>query len=344
MVEKVENPSETDDQHIEEASKYWDEAVRVRVGGEEAPPEEKKDEEEVEKEEIKAEEDADTTQDETEPQESGDDAEETEAEEVDEEEVDPWEGVPVSLKERFEEEKALREKYEHSAKSNAGRIGALQKEINALSRKLEESQAPTAKDEKKEPPVDPGDSLFADDKWKKFKDEFGEVADPIEATIRSLYKSVHSRLSDTDKVSQEIRQKHDQQYMVEQAAKLEAERPGWRQYIDDNRPDFDDYVASDPVAQELLKPNVENLTDAGKARALVDLFRLHMDQKNPAASSEAKTEPKPRPLTPKRKAQLKSAGTPPPRSHPAPGRRSDDLPDPDSYEDAERFFLEQPAR
>lgn len=344
MVEKVENPAESDEQHTEESSKYWDEAVSVRVDGKEAPEEEPTEEKASVEERQEEESEQEEPTEEVESQEESEESEESTEEGEEEKEADPWESVPESLKEQFEEERKLREKYEHQARSNAGRLGALQKKLDELSRKLEEQQAQTAKDEKKESP-DPGDSIFDFPEWKQFEDEFGDVAKPQKAAMRRLYEVMHSRLADTDKVSQEIRQRHDQQYMVEQAAKLEAERPGWRQYIDDNRPDFDDYVSSNTVAQELLKPNEENLTDAAKAKALVDLFRLHMDSKNPKpASSEAKPEPKPRPLTPKRKAQLKSAGTPPPRSHPAPGRRSDDLPARDSYEEAERFFLEQPAR
>jgi hypothetical protein len=342
MVEKVENPAESDEQHTEESSKYWDEAVSVRVDGKEAPEEEQTEEKPAVEE--RQEEESEIAE-KTEEVESQEESEESPEEGEEEGEADPWEGVPESLKEQFEEERKLREKYEHQARSNAGRLGAFQKKIDELSRKLEEVTASESKDAgKKKDSPDEGDSIFDFPEWKQFEDEFGDVAKPQKAAMRRLYEVMHSRLDNTDKVSQEIRQRHDQQYMVEQAAKLEAERPGWRQYIDDNRPDFDDYVSSNTVAQELLKPNEENLTDAAKAKALVDLFRLHMDSKNPKASVEAKPEPKPRPLTPKRKAQLKSAGTPPPRSHPAPGRRSDDLPDPDAYEDAFRYFMEQPAR
>lgn len=347
--------TDTTNENQEDYSSYWNEAVSVRVDGK-APPEEKKaapeekneveapvkngedKSEDMEGEEIKEEDESAEDLDE-----DGDQEEESKDESGDEDEPDPWEGVPANIREEFEKERTAREKFEHEARSNRGRLGALQREINELSRKLEQLTANPRKNEKEEPPQDIGDSIFDFPEWKQFEDDFGDVAKPQKAAMRRLYETLHSRLEDTDKVSKELKKNHDQQHLLDQAAKLEKERPGWRDFIEENREDFDAFVASDDAAKDLLEPNKEHLTNASKARALIDLFKGYLSETKPekVESKPKQTDVKqqaPRPMPPKRKQQLKSAATVAPRSHPAPGRRSDDLPDPDAYEDAWNFF------
>lgn len=329
-----------------ESSKYWDEAVAARgtdgrntEASVEVPPKE------VEVPDVEPEKPSevpdsvpDADEEEATPDTGSEDDSEERVDGSETEPEDPWAGVPDVLREEYTELKAKADKLEHANRSANGRLGALQKKVDELSRKAE-AQA-TAVDEKAESPVDPGDSIFKTPAWSKFREDFGEVATPIEDAIRLSYKDLHSRLQDTAKVSQDLQTHRNEQYMLEQANSLEESHPGWRNYIEENRETFDQFVEVNTAARKLFEPNKTHLTSAEDGAALIDLFRLHLDKMNPKpASTEAKpTTTQPRPLNPKRQKQLESAATVAPRSHPAPGRRSDDLPDPDEFDAAYKYF------
>lgn len=332
--EKEEATEATDEQ----MSQYWDEAVAAR--GESGSDErqdisvsESKDEEPVTSPEVEPQED-------TEEAEEDSEKEEVAGEEPEDEPDDPWVGVPDKLKYEFEELKKQKEKYEHSARSNSGRLGAMQKKIDDLSRKLEEQSS--AKDGKAESPAaDTGDTLFDAPEWAKFKEDFGEVALPIEAAIRRSYQDLHSRLSETQKVSKTLQERQQEEYYAQQAQALNQVRPDWLEYAKENFSEMEEFANSDPDMRAIWDANYERITNAKQMNRFLTLFDIEVKKPNgkdtkPAsrnASSEAAHEAKPnnepRPMTPKRKQQLKSAASPAPRSHPSPGSRQDGLPDSD---------------
>ena len=346
MVDKTPAAEQTDEEAVEEATKYWNEAVSVRQDGGDAPAE---DVEHVAEEPAEAPDETETPKEEPEaPESPDDDTEESDdtGEDADTEEPDEWASVPEHLRKEHDEFKTKAEKYEHEARSNRGRLGALQREINELSRKLEETQA---KDKKAESPVDPGDTIFDFPEWKQFEDDFGDVAKPQKAAMRRLFETLHSRLQDTDRVSQELQNARQNEVYEQQANVLEQLRPGWLPYVQEHFNDMQEFAQSDPALKTMWDANFEAITNAKQADRffkLYDLERGVISETNPA-SAEAKPKPEPRQqaqLSSKRQQQLKSAASIAPRSHPAPGRRSDDLPDPDEYDASFRYFEELATR
>lgn len=339
MAEDKEEHTEATDS---EMSQFWDEAVAARG---ESGSDERQDihVSESGKEDSKSESPPEPeTSPEVEPQEGAEEVEEEgySDEEPEEEQDDPWASVPDKLKYEFEELKKQRDKYEHSARSNSGRLGAMQKKIDDLSRKLEEQSS--AKDGKAESPdKETGDTLFASEKWKKFKEDFGEVADPIEDLVRSSYKDLHSRWSETQKVSKTLQERQQEEYYAQQAQALNQVRPDWLEYARANFSEMEEFANSDPDMKAIWDANYERITNAKQMNRFLTLFDIEVKNANghdtkPAsrnASSEAAHEAKPnnepRKLSPKRQQQLKSAASPAPRSHPAPGSRQDGLPAPD---------------
>lgn len=319
----------------EESSKFWDEAVSVRVNGKDAPVESEPEQS------SRPDEEESKPSPEIEPQEG--DSEEENIDEVEDTEAeddgpDPWDGVPDELRQEFEETKKRAERFEHSARSNSGRLGALQKKIDELTRKLEDVNPP-AQEKKEEPPVDPGDSIFDFPEWKAFEEDFGDVAKPQKAAMRRLFETLYSRLSDTEKVSKTLQEARNTERWAEQARILEGNHPGWRQLVQDHFDEFNDFVNASPHRQKLLEPNADIITDAAAGSDLFDLFKRHLNGKNGKVDEkEPKSKPKPRPLTQKRQKQLESAATVAPRSAPGPGRRSDDLPGPDEFDASFRYF------
>lgn len=332
--EDLEEKTEATD---EEMSRYWDEAVAARgeSGSDEKPDvsvSESKDEAPVSEPVPEPEITPEVEPQETEESEEDSEKEEKTEEEPEDEPDDPWSGVPEKLKYEFEELKKQKDKYEHSARSNSGRLGAMQKRIDELSRKLEEKSS--GQDGKAESPVDPGDTLFDAPEWAKFKEDFGEVALPIEAAIRRSYQDLHSRLNETQKVSQTLQERQQEEYFLKQAQSLEEIRPNWLDYAKENFIEMEEFANSDPDMKAIWDANYERITNAKQMNRFLTLFDIEVKKSNghdtkPASADEAKPNNEPRPLTPKRKQQLKSAATPAPRSHPSPGSRSDGLPDSD---------------
>lgn len=325
----TENQVQTEEEQDAESSKYWNEAVNARTGedGEPSEPVEPVQEQASEVQEV----DGEPEEPEAESEDTGEESEGTE-------EDDPWAQVPEDQRREFEEYKTKAEKYEHETRSNRGRLAALQRKYDELSRKLEEQSTQKSDDK---PPVDSGDSIFDFPEWKQFEDDFGDVAKPQKAAMRRLYEVMHSRLQDTDKVSQELRASEDERKYQQEANKLENEWPNWSDFVEGNREEFDSFVEQNEVAKDLMAPNTATITNASKAKALLVLFNDHLTAKNGESTKpaeKAKPNSQPRELSPKRKRQLESAATIAPRSHPAPGRRSDDLPEPDDYETSFRYF------
>lgn len=290
--------------------------------GKDAAPEASEDEEPEESEEE------DTAE--------SDDEEGTEDEKEDEP-ADPWQSVPEELRKEHETLLEKFKKYEHENRSNRARVAALQRKVDDLSSKEK------ANPKDAEPPSKPDfdlDALFDED-WKRFEEDFSDVAKPIKAAISRSVSELRQEIEKAKKLSESLSDSMQQQQKHSELQRLNQEAPDWFSVIQENAEEFqfflDDPDSKSPVRKlrkAIADTNNTEIKDADDVVWLVNEFKTHLASKNPAPSSQnseerRKPESKSAPLPPKRKDQLKSAASVPPRSHPAPGRRSDDLPDPD---------------
>lgn len=261
-----------------------------------------------------------------------DDEEGTEDEKEDEP-ADPWQSVPEELRKEHETLLEKFKKYEHENRSNRARVAALQRKVDELSSKEK------ANPKDAEPPSKPDfdlDALFDED-WKRFEEDFSDVAKPIKAAISRSVSELRQEIEKAKKLSESLSDSMQQQQKHSELQKLNQEAPDWFSVIQENAEEFqfflDDPESKSPVRKlrkVIADTNREEIKDADDVVWLVNEFKTHLASKNPAPTDERrKPESKQAPLPPKRKDQLKSAASVPPRSHPAPGRRSDDLPDPD---------------
>lgn len=350
---------------VEEASKFWNEAVAASEG----KPIEPEQEPEAGKQEPEPEGEADSDG------EAGDEAadeatdgEDEAGEPEPEQEDDPWASVPEELRKAHEEALKKAEKYEHEARSNRGRLASLEKKHRELSQKLESEPKTPAKDEKKESAADPVDSIFDFPEWKKFEADFGtDVAEPNKAAFRRMYEAMHSRLQTIEEQAKSLQQSRSEQKFSEEYGKFhqdfnqliegydddpESGEPGYLRYARDNFTDLESFAASDEDYQKWWSENFNYLTKPKDLMKLITAFEASRGKRRkadnsapPAKSNGADHKPEPPSLTPKRKQQLKSAGTPPPRSAPGPGSRSKgDLPDPENFSEAFKFFESRPTR
>lgn len=261
------------------------------------------------------------------------DDEEDAADEKEDEPADPWQSVPEELRKEHETLLEKFKKYEHENRSNRARVAALQRKVDDLSSKEK------ANPKDAEPPSKPDfdlDALFDED-WKRFEEDFSDVAKPIKAAISRSVSELRQEIEKAKKLSESLSDSMQQQQKHSELQKLNQEAPDWFSVIQENAEEFqfflDDPESKSPVRKlrkVIADTNREEIKDADDVVWLVNEFKTHLASKNPAPTDERrKPESKQAPLPPKRKDQLKSAASVPPRSHPAPGRRSDDLPDPD---------------
>lgn len=261
------------------------------------------------------------------------DEEEGEEDEKEDEPADPWQAVPEELRKEHETLLEKFKKYEHENRSNRARVAALQRKVDDLSSKEK------ANPKDAEPPSKPDfdlDALFDED-WKRFEEDFSDVAKPIKAAISRSVSELRQEIEKAKKLSESLSDSMQQQQKHSELQRLNQEAPDWFSVIQENAEEFqfflDDPESKSPVRKlrkAIADTNKEEIKDADDVVWLVNEFKTHLASKNPAPTDERrKPESKQAPLPPKRKDQLKSAASVPPRSHPAPGRRSDDLPDPD---------------
>lgn len=361
---------------VEEASKFWNEAVAASEGKpiqeSETPAKEAEEEEKPDSDGGEAAE-ADEEEGEESETEVGGEAE------GQEKEADPWDSVPEELRNAYEETVEKAKKYEHEARSNRGRLASIEKKYRELSHKLESEKTP-AKDEKKEPAVDPVDSIFDFPTWQKFRADFGtDVSEPQEAALRrfyevigSRYETMDSRLQAIEAQAKSLQQSRSEDVFSKEYNKFhqdfqqlidgyednpETGEPAYLLYARDNYADLEAFVETDEDYQRWWNENLNTLTKPKDLMKLITAFEASRGNMKKAGKSAPKPngangaeqpkqpQPEPRSLTPKRKQQLKSAGTIPPRSAPDPGRRSNsDLPDPENFSDAFRFFEAKATR
>lgn len=282
--------------------------------------------------EPEASEDEEPEESEEEDTAESDDEEGTEDEKEDEP-SDPWQAVPEELRKEHEALLEKLKKSEHENRSNRARVSAFQRKIDELSSKEK------ANPKDAEPPSKQDfdlDALFDED-WKSIESDYPELAKPIKAAIGRLISNLRPDIEESKKLTESLSESLHQQKVHSELDALNKKSEGWYSLLDNNKEEFsfflDDPSVPKPVRDlrnAIQQANFNEIVDSDAAAWLINEFRSHLESKNPAPSEERrKPESKSAPLPPKRKDQLKSAASVPPRSHPAPGRRSDDLPDPD---------------
>ena len=209
--------------------------------------------------------------------------------------------------------------------SNRGRIRSMQQRINELERKVGTTATGAAKPAA--PVADPAsvlDTAFQSEKWKKFAEEYGEVAAPLADTLRDIFGPVIADQANMKSVTSTIeteRQAADQR--ARDAAVLAA-HPDFENIV--KAKDFGDWAITQPDSiKAVLRKNANGIADPEEAVRVLTTYKL--DRGIPTIATPA---PTPAPATPpakagtsqssagnlsaRRQAQLASATSPSSRS------------------------------
>jgi len=226
--------------------------------------------------------------------------EETEvvAEEVTEEappEQDIWAEADEGLKSEYDKLRDNNDKLSHQAKSNAGRIGALQ-------RKLNEFQASSPAGGVQPSATEVAEAMKTPEAWASFNEEYPDIHDAIESRLeveRSQNQETMNR------ALQPLRAAEEERHVNGQYAALEAAHTDWKDVVKSGA--FVDWLQQQPNAIQQLS----NSNDAFEASKLIDYYKMSQPRVEAATTSTVTS------IQQKRAKQLEdSTGV---RSKPGPG-------------------------
>lgn len=206
---------------------------------------------------------------------------------------DVWNNVPEAARIAFEES-------QREIARLKGGVSGQARRANQLQRQLEQYQAggrvePTQTDGQKagKPAANPLES----ERFKQFKDDYPELADPISATFSDMQQQI-DRLTAPVKAFEEMHQAENAQAIIEAVAE---KNPRWNAYVGDPR--WDEFRDSQPrFVIEAMDRNWVSISDPDEAAFVVDRFEQFIGA---AVSPTPTPAPSPTPTAdPRRQRQL----------------------------------------
>lgn len=204
------------------------------------------------------------------------------------------------------EQKAAYKRLEQADRSNRGRISAMQRQLNDLTKASQSAAAPDKGDASGKDGKEGADGFLATDDWNSFQEEYPEVAGPLGKFIGSLQAQITRQEKELSAIGTERRQSA----LDEQVNLLVEEHPDWQDLTADTG--FPDWLSSQPRhIQEAAMRNANEIVDAAEAADVVGrfkAFRSAQQPNNPPASGEGDPNNRQQ-LSGKRQRQLESAST-----------------------------------
>ena len=228
------------------------------------------------------------------------------------EQDDIWAGADDTLKSEYDKLRDNNDKLSHQAKSNAGRIGALQ-------RKLNEFQATSPAGGATPSATEVAEAMKTPEAWASFNEEYPDIHDAIESRLEMERSQNQETMN---RALQPLRAAEEERHVSNQYAALEAAHTDWKDVV--NSESFVDWLQEQPNAiQELSNSN-----DAFEASKLLDYYKLSQPLEEIATTSTVTS------IQQKRAKQLEdSTGV---KSKPGPGATG--IIPPDDFDTAFEMF------
>ena len=228
------------------------------------------------------------------------------------EQDDIWAGADDTLKSEYDKLRDNNDKLSHQAKSNAGRIGALQ-------RKLNEFQATSPAGGVQPSATEVAEAMKTPEAWASFNEEYPDIHDAIESRLEMERSQNQETMN---RALQPLRAAEEERHVSNQYAALEAAHTDWKDVV--NSESFVDWLQEQPNAiQELSNSN-----DAFEASKLLDYYKLSQPLEEIATTSTVTS------IQQKRAKQLEdSTGV---KSKPGPGATG--VIPPDDFDTAFEMF------
>ena len=227
-------------------------------------------------------------------------------------EADIWAEADEGLKSEYDKLRDNNDKLSHQAKSNAGRIGALQ-------RKLNEFQATSPAGGVQPSATEVAEAMKTPEAWASFNEEYPDIHDAIESRLEMERSQNQEAMN---RALQPLQAAEEERHVTGQYAALEAAHTDWKDVV--NSESFVDWLQEQPNAiQELSNSN-----DAFEASKLIDYYKLSQPLEEIATTSTVTS------IQQKRAKQLEdSTGV---KSKPGPGATG--VIPPDDFDTAFEMF------
>mgnify|MGYP003667368355 FL=1 len=228
------------------------------------------------------------------------------------EQDDIWAGADDTLKSEYDKLRDNNDKLSHQAKSNAGRIGALQ-------RKLNEFQATSPAGGATPSATEVAEAMKTPEAWASFNEEYPDIHDAIESRLEMERSQNQETMN---RALQPLRAAEEERHVNGQYAALEAAHTDWKDVV--NSESFVDWLQQQPTAIQQLS----NSNDAFEASKLIDYYKLSQPREDVATTSTVTS------IQQKRAKQLEdSTGV---KSKPGPGATG--VIPPDDFDTAFEMF------
>lgn len=187
---------------------------------------------------------------------------------------DPWASVNPELRKEFDELKTQNKRLEQSDKSNRGRVSALQKQLDEIAaRQSKGADAP----EGGKTAVEDLD-LDTAEGWKTLKEEYPEIAGPIE----KRFKSLEAKAEQVETAVVDARRLDNVKEQTDQLTQL---HPDWLK-TDVN--ELESWVDKQPkYVREAYARNAEQIVDAEEAADIIGRFKAFRSENGGSSSEEA---------------------------------------------------------
>lgn len=224
-------------------------------------------------------------------------------------EADLWADAKPEQKAAYEAAQVQLKKLEQAERSNRGRLSAMQRQINELTRQPAAAK-PAAKGAESQG-TDQDDGVLASAEWKAFREDYPDVAGPMAKMIGSLQETITRQGKELSAIGNERRQSA----LAEQEKLLVEAHPDWAQVTANQS--FAEWLNGQPRhIREAAIRNANEIVDAEEAADVVGRFKAHRDQQAGSNAQQQQSQPQRqngngtqtnRPMTGKRQLQLTSA-------------------------------------
>ncbi len=224
---------------------------------------------------------------------------ETPAETPPSHEDDLYAGLDPKVLEQIETLRKENENLVHRARSDSGRLSALQQKVNQLERDRQEGGAagPTSQQL--------SDAMASDEAWKDFAQEYPEMAGVINARLEGITGEVNKRLARLDAAAPLLDRMEEREKKAGYD-KLDSKYTGWRDRV--RSPEYLEWIQyQDPAIQAYASS--DNVDDAASLIQAFDRYLTatgKMDKFNAAPGGEKTADPNADELARRRRQQLES--------------------------------------
>jgi hypothetical protein len=226
---------------------------------------------------------------------------------------DIWKDMPEPARVAYQQ--ALRD-FEHRERSLRGRLSASDRELNRL-RQQAQQPAGQGQEQPREPQRETAaDDLLASDEFKQFREDYAEIAAPIEGIL----KKMQDKLNASAGLVSEVQQTREVEAIAANTQALTERHADWQDCIKDER--FYGWLETQPTAvREAAQRNWQGIVDVDDAALVFDRFKAQVRAQQPSAPS-----PSPQPSAdPKRRRQLEAAKDAGVKAQPVSSEEPDDF-------------------